>query len=384
MIDRGVARKNVERLLRDFRVVAVVGARQVGKTTLAREIAGARRDATYLDLEDPADLARLDDLSLFMTDARGLVVLDEVQRRPDVFPALRVLADERGGPRFLVLGSASPELLRQSSESLAGRIAYVELPPLELDEVGVRSTSKLWLRGGFPRSFVAKTDAKSFEWRQSFVRTFVERDAPQLGVNVAPPTLRRFWTMLAHVHGQTLNYSDLARSMGVSDMTVRHYVDALAHTFMVRTLPPWFENLKKRQVKAPKLFFGDTGILHAFWSVRSAAELRSHPRAGASWEGFAIEAIVRALGASRDECYFWATHQGAELDLLVVRGKKRLGFEVKLTAAPTVTPSMRIATTDLALDSLDVIHAGRETYGIGRGVRAVALERVFADVKKLR
>ncbi len=355
-----------------------MGARQVGKTTLARAIARDRR-ATYYDLEDPVDLARLDEPSLFMESARGLVVLDEVQRRPDIFPVLRVLADKPRGPRFLVLGSASPELLRQSSESLAGRIAYMELEPLGLAEVA-NALTKLWLRGGFPRSFLAASDAKSFAWRESFVRSFVERDAPQLGVSVSAPTLRKFWAMLAHVHAQTLNYSELARSMGVSDMTIRRYVDALAHTFMVRTLPPWFENIAKRQVKAPKLFFADTGILHTFFDVRTQSELRVHPRVGASWEGFAIDAVVRRLGARREDAYFWATQQGAELDLLVVRGRTRLGFEVKLTAAPNVTPSMRIALADLKLDSLDVVHAGRDTYPLGKNIRALALSRVDSDL----
>jgi len=383
VVDRARFRDATERLLRDYRVVALVGARQVGKTTLAREIA-RRKQATYFDLEDPKDLARLEEPSLWSQELHGLVVLDEVQRRPEIFPVLRVLADKPRGPRFLVLGSASRELLRQSSESLAGRIAYLELPPLGSSEVGAKNTDRLWLRGGFPRSFLAQSDAKSFDWRRSFVSTFVERDAPQLGVAVAAATLRRFWSMLAHVHGQTLNYSDLARSMGVSDMTVRHYVDALEQTFMVRRLMPWHENLAKRQVKSPKLFFADTGLLHTFMDVRTLGELRAHARVGASWEGFCIEAIVRRLGVERDRCFFWATHQAAELDLLVVRGKARRGFEVKLTAAPKVTPSMRIALADLKLDSIDVIHAGEDTFPLGDRMRAVALRRIDVDIAPLR
>lgn len=383
MVDRASFRDATERLLGDYRVVALVGARQVGKTTLAREIA-RRRKAVYFDLEDPSDLAKLDDPTLWLQQLRGLVVLDEVQRRPEIFPVLRVLADKPRGPRFLVLGSASRELLRQSSESLAGRIAYLELPPLGLEEVGAKNADKLWLRGGFPRAFVATSDAKSFAWRRSFVSTFVERDAPQLGVAVASATLRRFWAMLAHVHGQTLNYSDLARSMGVSDMTVRQYVDALEQTFMVRRLMPWHENLAKRQVKSPKLYFADSGLLHTFMDVRTRAELDAHPRVGASWEGFCIEAIIRRLGAERDRCFFWATHQGAELDLLVVRGKARRGFEIKLTAAPKIMPSMRIALADLKLDSIDVIHAGSDTFPLGERIRAVALRRIHADIAPLR
>lgn len=383
MLTRAEARGEIERRLRDFRVVGLIGARQVGKTTLARAVAAAH-GAAYYDLEDPVDLAKLTDASALLEHERGLVVLDEIQRRPELFPVLRVLADRPRGPRFLVLGSASPALLRQASESLAGRIDYLELGPLGLGEVGARHARKLWVRGGFPRAFVAATDAKSFEWRRSFVTTFVERDAPQLGVSVAAPTLRRFWAMLAHVHGQTLHWSELGRSMGVSDVTVRRYADALEQTFMVRLLTPWFENLGKRQVKAPKLFFADTGMLHTFLGVRTLADLRAHPKAGASWEGFAIAAVAARLRASRDECFFWSTHQGAELDLLVVRGRRRLGYEMKLTAAPTVTPSMRIAQADLRLDSLDVIHAGDATFPLARGIRAVALSRLLEDVPRLR
>lgn len=380
-LDRSGHKSRILELLRDYKVVAIVGARQVGKTTLAREIA-VGRTSTHYDLERPADLAKLSDLSLF-EQSRGLVILDEVQRRPEIFPMLRVLADKPRGPRFLVLGSASPALLRQSSESLAGRITYYELPGLSLDEVGASSYRKLWLRGGFPRAFTASTNEKSFGWRESFVQTFVERDAPQLGIGIPAPTLRRFWAMLAHVHGQTLNYSELARSMGVSDMTIRHYTESLAQTFMVRLLQPWHENIGKRQVKAPKLFIADSGILHAFLSVRTSDDLDVHPKAGASWEGFAIEAVVQHLRASRDRCFFWATHQQAELDLLVVHGRKRLGFEIKLTAAPSVTPSMRIAMTDLHLDSLDVIHAGRDTYPLAPKIRAVALRRITKDIRPL-
>jgi predicted AAA+ superfamily ATPase len=365
----------VETLLRDFRVVAIVGARQVGKTTLARAI-GRKWKATYFDLESPRDLAKLADPTLLLERLRGLVILDEIQRRPDLFPVLRVLADQRGGPRFLLLGSASPELLRQSSESLAGRIAYHELGPISLSEASVRNARRLWLRGGFPRSYIARSDAVSFAWRERFVQTFVERDAPQLGVGIPAPTLRRFWAMLAHVHAQTLNYSELARSMGVSDMTIRHYTEALAHTFMVRLLPPWHENLAKRQVKAPKLFITDSGILHALLDIPTNDALDVHPKAGASWEGFCIEAVIRALEIPRDRCFYWATHQNAELDLLVVRGNKRRGFEIKLTAAPVVTSSMRIALQDLRLDSLDVIHAGTDTFPLAPKIRAVALRDV--------
>ncbi|MHB8879052.1 MAG: ATP-binding protein [Myxococcaceae bacterium] len=364
-------------LLRRFRVVAIVGARQVGKSTLARQIAGAwRGPTTFFDLENPDELARLAEPMRILEPLKGLVILDEVQRRPDLFPILRVLADRPRGPRFLVLGSASPALLRQTSESLAGRIAVHHLPGLDLTEVGVAALEKLWLRGGFPRSFTAGSDRASLEWRREFLKTFLERDLPQLGIRVAAPTLRRFWSMLAHVHGQTLNWSELGRSMGVADTTVRGYLDALEATFMVRTLPPWHENISKRQVKAPRAYLSDTGLLHALLDIPDGWALQGHPRVGASWEGFCLEAVVRHLDARPEQCFFWATYQGAELDLLVVQGKKRHGFEMKLTGAPVLTPSMRVALEDLKLDSLDVIHAGDHEFSLADRVRALPLKKL--------
>ncbi|MHB8876726.1 MAG: ATP-binding protein [Myxococcaceae bacterium] len=372
-------------LLRRNPVVAVVGARQVGKSTLARQIATRMKGTTtFFDLEHPADLRLLDEPSRVLEPARGLVVLDEVQRRPELFPVLRVLADRPRGAKFLVLGSAAPELLRQSSESLAGRIAYHHLGGLSLSEVGPAKLNRLWLRGGFPRSFTARSDADAAQWRLDFVRTFLERDLPQLGVRTPETTLRRFWSMLAHVHGQTLNWSELGRSMGVADSTVRGYLDALTGTFVVRQLQPWFENISKRQVKAPKVFIGDSGLLHTLLDVNTRAELDVHPKVGASWEGFCISEVVKRLGARPDQCFFWATHAGAELDLLVVAGGKRRGFEVKLTDAPRVTPSMRVALEDLKLDSLDVIHAGRETTPLAARIRAVSAGRLVDDLKPHR
>jgi predicted AAA+ superfamily ATPase len=371
----------VRRLLRENRVVALVGARQVGKTTLAHQVAAAQGGpVTTFDLESARDLARLDDPLLALEPLRGLVILDEVQRRPEIFPTLRVLADRPRGARFLVLGSASPALLRQSSETLAGRIAFHELGGLSLDEVGARRAEVLWLRGGFPRSFVAATLPASLRWRQGFIDTFLERDLPQLGVRIAAPTLRRFWSMLAHVHGQISNWSELGRSMGVSDMTVRHYVEVLGSTFMVRALPPWFENVSKRQVKAPKLYLRDTGLLHALLDIADARQLANHPKVGASWEGFCVEAVIARLGARREQCYFWATHTGAELDLLVVTGRRRHGFEIKRTVAPRVTPSMRTAMSDLKLDTLSLIHAGRDTFPLGKGIRAIGMPRLLEDL----
>lgn len=374
----------LRRLLRRFPVVALLGARQIGKTTLARQIVEGVK-STYFDLEKPSDLRRLDEPLLALEGLRGIVVIDEVQNRPELFPVLRGLADRPRLPaRFLILGSAAPGLLRQSSESLAGRIAYHVLEGFSLSDVGSKQQSRLWVRGGFPRSFLAPSTKDSLEWRKHFVRTFLERDLPQLGVTIPSPTLGRFWAMLAHYHGQIWNASEFGRSFGIADTTARAYLDLLASTFVIRILLPWHENLKKRQVKSPKVFFTDSGLLHSMLGIGSFNDLESHPRLGASWEGFAMSEVVRRLDARPDECHFWATHNGAELDLLVVRGRKRMGFEFKRTDAPRVTPSMKTALEDLRLDAIDVIHAGRETYPIHRKIRAVALERLLLDIKPLR
>lgn len=357
-------------------VVGLLGPRQVGKTTLAGQVAAARGGALHrFDLEDERDLARLSSPVEALEGLKGLVVIDEVQHRPDLFQALRVLADRRPSPaRFLVLGSASPALLRQSSESLAGRISYHELGGLSLGETGTDALRRLWVRGGFPRSLLARTEGGSLDWRRDLVRTYLERDLPALDLRLAPPSLRRFWTMLAHAHGGVWNSSQFAASFGVSDKTVRRYLDILADTFMVRVLQPWHANLSKRQVKAPKVYFRDSGLLHLLSGIDDYAGLQTHPRCGASWEGFALEQVVQHLGAREDQCYFWATHQGAELDLLVVRGRRRTGFEFKHSQTPALTPSMRTATADLGLDRLWVIHPGAERYPLARGVEALPLK----------
>ncbi|HVR96817.1 MAG TPA: ATP-binding protein [Thermoanaerobaculia bacterium] len=366
-------------------VIGILGARQVGKTTLARQLA-ARYDGpvTVFDLEDPTDLARLSEPMLALRDLRGLIVIDEVQRRPDLFPVLRVLADrlERTS-RFLLLGSASPELLQQSSESLAGRIYYHELEGFDLDEVGAEAGEQLWLRGGFPRSFLAATDADSAEWRRGFVRTFLERDLPGLGIQVPAQTLRRFWTMIAHYHGQVWNGAELARAFGVSAMTVRRYLDLLTSALVLRQLPPWFENLGKRQVKSPKVWIADSGLLHTLLGLESREDLEGHPKVGASWEGFAAREVIARLGARPEETFFWATHAGAEIDLLIVRGRKRYGFELKRTAAPRITPSIRTALVDLQLERVDVIYPGEQTFTLAEGVRAVAIRRLYEDLAPL-
>ncbi len=380
--DRHVAA--IESLLRKNRVVAVVGARQVGKSTIARMIARRRKGETAIfDLEDPLDLARLDDPGLALRPLRGLVVLDEIQRRPDLFPILRVLADRaRPATRFLVLGSASPDLLRQSSESLAGRIAVHELGGFALDEIENRD--RLWLRGGFPRSYLARAEADSFRWREEFVRTFLERDLPGLGFRLPTDLIRRFWTMLAHYHGPTWNASEFARSFGVADTTVRRYLDTLASAYVIRILLPWHANVRKRQVKAPKIYVADSGLLHGLLGLRTIRDLESHPKLGASWEGFLLGEVVSRLGARPGECHFWATHAGAELDLLVVRGARRYGFEFKRTEAPRVTPSMRSAMESLDLTSLRVIHAGETSFPIARKIDAIASSRLLEELAPLR
>lgn len=385
MIHRDRELATLHRLLRQHPVVGIVGARQVGKTTLARSlIAGTRVPSSFFDLENPEDLARLSDPMLALKGLKGLVVIDEIQRFPNLFSVMRVLVDRpKPTARFLVLGSASPDLLRQGSESLAGRIFYLELGGFSLDEVGAENYIRLWLRGGFPRSYLARSHTESDEWRKGFIRTFLERDLPQLGITIGSTTLHRFWTMLAHYHGQIWNGSEFARSFGVADTTIRNYLDVLTSALVIRQLPPWHENISKRQVKAPKVYVVDSGLLHSLLNVRRLEELEGHPKVGASWEGFVVEQIIRRLDAKPGESFFWATHGGAELDLLVVRGGQRLGFEIKRTSSPRITPSMRSALSDLKLQRLDVIHAGEETFPMAKEVRAVALSCLLDDLQPL-
>ena len=375
----------LEGLLTRHPVVAIIGARQVGKTTLARELAARYPGpVTRFDLEDAADLARLAEPALALDSLEGLVVFDEVQRRPDLFAALRVLVDRpRHGARFLVLGSASPELLRQSSETLAGRIAYHEVGGFALDEVGLVGADALWLRGGFPRSYLAESEEASLEWRREFVRTFLERDIPQLGIQVPALTLRRFWSMIAHYHGQTWNGAELGRAFGVTAHTVRRYLDVLTSALVLHQLPPWFENIGKRQVRSPKVYVADSGLLHTLLGIADREDLESHPKVGASWEGFVLRELLLHLGARPGEAHFWATHAGAELDLLVVRGRKRRGFEIKRTTAPASSRSLHAARESLRLRNIDVIHGGAHTWPLGDGLRAVAFNRLFEDVEPL-
>ena len=379
MIDRQTDLRLIRTALRRSRVVALLGPRQCGKTTLARQFLSADSD-NYFDLEDPQSLARLAEPNLALRPLRGLVVIDEIQRRPDLCPVLRVLADrDRRPARFLLLGSASPTLLKQSSESLAGRITYVELQGFGLADVGAR-WPRLWLRGGYPRPYLARTDEDSLRWRRDLIRTYVEQDLPQLGGAINPAVIHRFWMMLAHYHAQIWNGAELARASALAETTVKRYLDLLANTFMVRVLPPWSENVGKRVVKTPKVYVADTGLLHALLDIPSARALDAHPKVGASFEGFALQEVMRTLRARPEQCFFWATHQGAELDLLVVQGQRRRGFEFKRTDAPAVTKSMRVAIDDLGLESLDVIHVGRDTYPLGPKIRAVSVSRLTVDL----
>ena len=343
-------------------VTALLGPRQCGKTTIARTFA-ATREATFFDLESEVDLRRLANPEMVLGACRGLVVLDEIQRAPNLFNVLRVLVDRtNASSRFLVLGSASPDLVRGVSESLAGRVEFVELTGFGLDETGVDDWRQLWLRGGLPRSYLAASDDDSMAWREGFIRTFLERDIPQLGISIPSATMRRFWTMLAHWHGQTWNASELGRSMSATDKTVRRYLDVLTGTYMVRQLQPWFENLAKRQVKAPKIYLRDTGMLHALLGAGTDSTLLSLPRVGASWEGFAIEQILRVLRPA--QAWFWGAHGGGEVDLLIMEDGRRLGFEAKFSEAPDVTRSMHNVVDDLGLDHLFVVCPSRASYPV--------------------
>jgi len=374
MITRKTDLGLIRAALKRSRMVALLGPRQCGKTTLAREFVPLR-SLNYFDLEDPASLARLSEPDLALRPLRGLVVIDEIQRRPDLFPLLRVLADRQPLPaRFLILGSAAPDLLRQSSETLAGRLETYSLEGFRLADLGADAQTRHWLRGGFPLAFTARTETDSLTWRRQFLQTFLERDMPQLGVTIPALALRRFWNMTAHYHGQIWNAAELARALAINESTVRRYLDLLTGVFMIRQLPPWFENLAKRQVKAPKIYVRDSGLLHALLGIGSLRDLEHHPKVGASWEGYAVEEILKALRP--DDAYYWATHNGAELDLLLFQRGRRIGIECKRTAAPTLTPSMRIALADLKLDSLHVVYPGTQRYPLADKVFAVPLAQM--------
>jgi hypothetical protein len=367
--------------LRAGPVVALLGPRQCGKTTLARAI-GRSAGAEYFDLEDPVGLARLAQPKTALEPLRGLVIIDEIQRQPELFTLLRVLADRPRAPaQFLLLGSASPDLIRASSESLAGRVAFVDMAGFDLHEAGHKSLRRLWLRGGFPRSFLARSEAQSFAWREDFMRTFIERDIAQFGIQVPPPALRRLWMMLAHYHGQIWNASEIGRSLGEAHNTVKRHLDILTGAFVVRQLQPWFENIGKRQVRAPKVYIRDTGILHALLGLRNFAALEGHPKLGASWEGFALEQII--LAAGERNAWYWATQAGAELDLLLSLGGKRYGVEVKYGDAPRLTKSMTIAMTDLGLKRLYTVYPGSKRYPLAKNIDALPLDELLTELAEL-
>lgn len=371
MIRRTALLEHIRDALARSRVVVLVGPRQCGKTTLARELL-SEESINYFDLEDPTSLARLDEPMTALQPLKGLVVIDEVQRRPDLFPALRVLADRRNAPaRFLILGSASGDLLRQTSESLAGRMERIVIGGFTLTELGVDAEPVLWRRGGFPLSYLAASEANSLAWRKSFIQTLLERDLPQWGVRVPALALQRFWTMLAHYHGQTWNAAEPARALGVSESTTRRYLDLLTDALMIRQLQPWHANIRKRQVKAPKVYVRDSGLLHQLLGIATAKALLGHPKLGASWEGFVIEQIL--MTEAHDEAFFWATHQGAEIDLILRRGDELLGIECKRTDAPRLTPSIRVALEDIGLARVAVVYSGTKRYSLSDRVEAVPL-----------
>jgi predicted AAA+ superfamily ATPase len=372
MISRPQALNRIANVFRVHPVVALLGPRQCGKTTLAR-IMAEREPCTYFDLENPVDTRRLSAPMTALEGLSGLVVIDEVQRRPDLFELLRVLVDRpRNQARFLLLGSASPFMVKGISESLAGRIGFVDLSGFDLREVGAEQLSRLWSRGGFPKSFLATNDAASMAWRGDFIRTFLERDIPQLGITIPAETISRFWTMIAHYHGQVWNSAQFARSLGTSENTARRYLDILSSSYMVRILPPWFENIRKRQVKAPKIYIRDSGILHTLLQLRTLTDLQGHPKLGASWEGFALEELIGALNTRNT--YFWATHAGTELDLFMLVGGKRYGIEVKYADAPGRSRSMLVAIQDLSLEHLWVIYPGQQEYRLDERISVTPLD----------
>ena len=367
----------IETIYRTHSVCGILGPRQVGKTTLAKQFLKDQRNV-FFDLENPLDLARLENPMLALSSLQDqCIVIDEIQRKPELFPILRVLVDdEKKKRRFLILGSASRDLIKQSSETLAGRIGYIELPPFSLFEIN--DSRGLWTRGGFPRSYLAPSDEDSYFWRQQYIQTFLERDIPNLGFNVPAEQMRRFWLMLAHYHGQILNVSELSRSLGVSSHIIRTYIDILAGTYMIRILYPWFENLKKRQVKSPKIYFRDSGILHALLRINNTSQLQTYSHLGAFWEGFALEEVLRVMDVH--DSYFWSTQADAELDLFIMYKGKRIGFEFKYVDAPRTTKSMHIALADLSLDKLFVVYPGKDIFPLTEKITAIGLETIASGL----
>ncbi|HBG61958.1 MAG: hypothetical protein A2Y03_02950 [Omnitrophica WOR_2 bacterium GWF2_38_59] len=381
MIKRKKIQDNITEALNRGRIVSLLGPRQCGKTTLARQFAKPG-SSSYFDLEDPIDNAKLAEAQNALQNLKGTVVIDEVQRQPELFPLLRVLADRIPLPaKFLILGSASPSLIKQASESLAGRVERIRIGGFSLEEVGQKNVEQLWLRGGLPCSFLADSDKDAFIWLKEYTQSFVERDLPLHGVSLPPVTLIRFWTMLAHYHGQIFNASEIARSLGISVMTVNRYLDIMTGVFMIRQLQPWHVNIKKRQVKSPKIYFNDTGILHALLGIQNQKDLLRHPKYGASWEGFVLEEVIRAV--EPHEVFFWATHQGAEIDLVFNKGGQMYGVEIKRQDAPRMTPSIKHALEDLKLERIAVIYPGQRRYSIHKQVDVVPFDEILGGMKGL-
>lgn len=375
--------EQVSEAFRTHPAVALLSPRQCGKTTFARMYAKslAHNSIHFFDLEDPRDLIKLEkNPTLTLEELPGLIIIDEVQRLPTLFPILRVLIDKPDSKqRFLILGSASRDLIQFSSETLAGRIAHIEMTPFNFSET--HDLSRLWIRGGFPKSYLAETDKDSDNWRHFYITTFLERDMPALGIKIPPQTMRRFWMMLAHYHGNIFNASEIGRSLGAANTTIRNYLDILSGVFMIRQLQPWQANIKKRQVKSPKIYFRDSGIFHTLIGIENFAALRSNPKLGASWEGLALEEIIRHHQAESEDCYFWATHTGAELDLMIIKSGKKLGFEIKYTESPKITPSMINAQKDLQLDQLTVIVPSKTDFPLTKEIRAIGLENYLKQTQ---
>ena len=377
LIQRSKDTAKLKKLIKLFPVTALLGPRQCGKTVLAKQF----KSDHYFDLENPRDLARLAQPQLTFESLQGLIVIDEIQRMPDLFPLLRYIVDSNPNQKYLILGSASRDLIRQTSESLAGRVAYYYLGGFRLIDIGYTNTRKLWIRGGFPKSYLAGSQEASIIWRENYITTFLERDIPQLGLSIPANTLRRFWTMLSHYHGQLLNYSELARSFGISDVTVRRYIDILAGTFMVRIVQPWHVNVGKRLIKRPKMYITDSGLFHTLMSIGTEKELFSHNKLGASWEGFALEVISQNIEKRHEEMYFWSTHTGAEIDLFWQNHGKNWGVEFKYSDAPQLTKSMQVAINDLNLSHLWVVYPGKETYPLSESVTVLAIKDIIQNMK---
>ena len=372
MILREFDISEIRNRIRNFKVTAIVGPRQSGKTTIARQL----KAKEYFDLENPRDLARLNNPQTALEKLKGLIVVDEVQRKPELFPLLRYLVDSNPKQRYLILGSASPNLLKQGSESLAGRIAYYNLEGLRKSDVPDGKMETLWLRGGLPLSFLSKSDSVSFQWREQYIKTFLERDIPMLGIRIPPDTLRRFWMMISHYHGNIVNLSEIGRSFGIADTTVQNYLDILTGTFMVRLLQPWHVNMGKRLVKRPKVYFRDSGIFHSLLSIETQKGLQTHPKLGASWEGFALESAWRSINKPDDRAYFWSTHSGAEVDLFWQHAGKNWAAEFKFSDAPVLTKSMQSALEDLKLEHLWVIYPGKQNYKLSDRVSVISINEI--------